>query len=201
MIGDQICSETEDDALSYKDNSTDIKHDFVEQFQILTEVSYNILKEKELGKCCFYLVAKPLDKGYTTKGHDWYRTKGLSKVMSKLSSLGVKDHYVGSTEALASKVHHNIIFYSRDIAKISAEHDKIWFHTWKIYVKPVIDLRKCIDYIFKEALHRVFFLYMDYSFKEYHLIKKTAHQVMCLNNGTRKAKKGDDENPFLINIV
>lgn len=131
------------------------------QYNELTELANHTLEPLALGERCFMLVAKPLDEAYYNKRNRFdFNQKGLSKVINKLRSLGV-NQYVGSTEVMASKVHHNVIFRCRDHA-IQLEHDKVWFHKWKIYLKPVDNFQNAIEYIYKEALSRFFTMKWDY---------------------------------------
>lgn len=111
----------------------------------------------------YYMVFKPLNERYDPQTVDH---KGLTSILTWARKQYGSHTWVISKEKLhCSKIHFNLILFTSSHDYEKRYHEKVFANKYKIYCKPVDDLKNCIHYVLKEALERKFVHYVDWDLK------------------------------------
>jgi len=111
----------------------------------------------------YMLVFKPLNDRYDANSVDH---KGLTSILTwSRKQYGSHTWLITKEKLHCAKIHFNLILFSSSHDFTERYHDKVFANKYKIYCKPVDDLKRCIEYVLKEALERPFEHYIDWDLK------------------------------------
>jgi len=156
-----------------------------EQFKFYRENEPSIQRQwsklsLRTGATPYYLVFSPLNKGYNSEKSMERGLKDIGLWLRK--HFGIKQ-YFGTTEVIATKVHHNfIIWWDGDFRKLFNAYGnvknpeiKIVKNKWNMHLEGVSRLMGLYEYITKEKWYRTLTLTKDYvAFNGFSLIEKAS---------------------------